>query len=197
MQNYAELLDAVGDWLDRDDLTARVPTFLRLAEARLNRLLEDPDMEVTATAAASGAATALPADFSSMISITTGDGALQAMGAADFAGIDQSITGTPRFYTISDGTISLVPANGSANFVMVYRRKVPALTALASTNWLLDRAPDIYLYAVLTQAEAFLAEDDRIGIWKAALDEALAELRTDGARRKWGAGPIAPRIKRT
>jgi hypothetical protein len=42
---YTELA-AVGDWLDRDDLETRSADFIRLAEVRLNRLLEDPDMEV-------------------------------------------------------------------------------------------------------------------------------------------------------
>lgn len=197
MGTYDALVAAVGDWLDRDDLAARVPTFLRLAEARLNRILEDPDMEVTSTAAATGDSTALPADFGAMVSITTGNGALRPLSPVGFAGFDRSVTGEPRYYSVSNNAISLAPANSGVTFTMVYRRRIPALTAAAPSNWLLVRAPDVYFYAALLQAEAFLAEDDRIPLWKSAFDEALGELWTDGSKRRWGAGPIAPRVRRT
>lgn len=197
LATYSELVSAIGDWLDRDDLAARAPDFIALAEARLNRLLDDPEMELTAIATATGSATALPDDFGSMVSISTGTGTpVAAMGSVEFAGIDHAITGTPRFYCIVDGSISFAPADADAAITLVYRRTLPALTTVNATNWLLTRAPDIYLYAALIQAEAFIAEDDRLALWKGALDEAISELRVDGSRRKWGAGPIAPRIRR-
>ena len=34
---YAELQTAVANWLDRDDLTDRIPEFIALAEAKMNR----------------------------------------------------------------------------------------------------------------------------------------------------------------
>lgn len=189
---YSELVSAIGDWLDRDDLAVRVPDFIRLAEARLNRLLDDPDMEAITTLTGDGAA--LPADFGSMISIGTSDGnPLKAMGNAEYAAILPQ-SGVSRYYTIREGAIYYVP--GSANVTLVYRRSLPGLSATDTTNWLLDRAPDAYLYGSLVQASAFLAEDDRLPLWKGAFDEAIAELRTDGTRRKWGAGPLAPRIRR-
>lgn len=198
LASYSDLVTAVGDWLDRDDLADRAPDFIRLAEARLNRLLEDPDMEVISSSVAAGDATALPADFGSMVSISDGVGRqLKAIGPVEFAGIDRSISGTPIYYTLEDNSISFAPANATAAIRMVYRRTIPALSVSNTTNWLLDRAPDAYLYGSLVQAEAFLAEDDRLGTWKSAFDEAIDELRSDGHRRKWGAGPLAPRIRRT
>lgn len=194
--SYNDLVTAVGDWLDRGDLAARAPTFIQLAEARLNRLLEDPEMDVTTVTNAGGVATALPSDFGSMVSVSTGNGPLLATGPVEFASYDSSISGTPRRYVIVDGAISFAPANSTAQITMVYRRRLPALTLVAPSNWLLALAPDVYLYGALVQASAFLAEDDRLDLWKAAFDEAIAELRADGSRRKWGAGPIAPRINR-
>lgn len=194
---YSDMVTAVGDWLDRGDLAARIPDFLRLTEARLNRLLDDPDMEVSTTIAATGDYTALPADFGEMVSINTGRGPLGAIGPVEFAGYDHTITGYPRVYSIVDQTIAFAPANATASIALVYRRTIPALNLSNPTNWLINRAPDIYLYGALVQASAFLAEDDRVGLWKSAFDEAIQELRIDSQRRKWGAGPIAPRIRRT
>jgi hypothetical protein len=193
LDSYSDLVDAVGDWLDRDDLEARAVDFIRLAEVRLNRILDDPEMEAVVTLTGDGAD--LPADFGSMISIGTADGyPLSPMSNVEYAAILPS-SGVSRYYTIREGKVYYVP--GSANPTLVYRRSIPPLTEADDTNWLLERAPDVYLYGALVQAEAFLAEDDRLPLWKGAFDEAIGELRSDGAKRKWGAGPLAPRIRRT
>ena len=45
ISTYSELQTAVANWLDRDDLTARIPEFIVLAEARYNRELRIRGME--------------------------------------------------------------------------------------------------------------------------------------------------------
>jgi hypothetical protein len=189
---YATLLEDVSDTLDRDDIETRLPRWLKLVEARLNRLLEDPDME--ATASLTGDGDDLPGDFGSMISIGTADGyPLTPMSNVEYAAVLPS-SGTSRYYTIREGKVYYVP--GSANPTLVYRRTIPPLTSTDNTNWLLERAPDLYLYGVLLQAEAWQVNTEAAAGWKAMWDEAIAELRSDGAKRKWGAGPISPRIRR-
>lgn len=195
--NYDDLKSAVVDWLDNPDLEDRVGTFVQLAEARINRILDDPEMEVTVVLTAVSAATALPSDLGEIVSISTGDGPLLATGPVEFAGYDTSISGTPRRYAIVDGAISFWPSDATAQITLVYRRGLSNPEEdVNQTNWLLDRAPDIYLYGALLQASVFLVEDERVEMWKSAFDEAIAELRIDGQRRKWGPGPLAPRINR-
>ncbi|HEX8414015.1 MAG TPA: hypothetical protein VF637_09045 [Sphingomicrobium sp.] len=188
---YADLLADVADTIDRDDLATRLPRWLKLVEARLNRLLEDPDMEVSTTLTGDGAD--LPADFGEMISIGTADGnRLSPVSNVEYSAFRPS-TGTSRLYTIREGKIYYAP--GSANPTLVYRRTLPPLVE-GGTNWLLERAPDVYFYGVLLQANAWSVDTEAAAGWKNLWDEAISELRTDGARRKWGAGPIAPRIRR-
>jgi hypothetical protein len=196
ISSYTDLATAVENLLDRDDLDTHFSTFVQLAEARLNRLLEDPEMDVTSTTVATGPTTSLPSDFGSMVSISTGDGPLIATGPVEFAGYDTTITGYPRRYMVVDGAISFWPGNSSAIITIVYRRRLPALTVAAPSNWLLTLAPDVYLYGVLMQAALWDHDEERADIYKNAMDEAVGELRMDGSRRKWGAGPIAPRIGR-
>ena len=43
---YAQLQTAAASWLDRTDLTATIPEFIELAEARFNRVIRQPDMVV-------------------------------------------------------------------------------------------------------------------------------------------------------
>jgi hypothetical protein len=164
------------------------PDWLTLVEARLNRLLQDPDMEVVTTLTGDGAA--LPADFGEMIAIGTADSnRLTPISNVEYASISP-LSGTSRFYTIREGKVYYAP--GSVNPTLVYRRRIPALTSTNTANWLLDRAPDVYFYGVLLQANAWDVDNEAASGWKALWDEAIDELRTDGARRKWGAGPLAP-----
>jgi hypothetical protein len=43
INNYTELVAAIAEWLARDDLTARIPDFVTLAEAKINRVCFIPD----------------------------------------------------------------------------------------------------------------------------------------------------------
>lgn len=191
---YTDLLTDVSDTLDRTDVSTRLPRWIKLVEARLNRLLSDPDMEVSTTLTGNGAS--LPADYGEMVSIGTADNnRLTAMTNEEYAAILPQ-SGISRYYTIRERKVYYVP--GSANVTMIYRRSIPALNnTTQTTNWLLDRAPDLYFYGVLLQAEAWQVNNDQASGWKGLWDEAIAELRADGQRRKWGAGPIAARIRRT
>ena len=189
---YADLLEDVADTLDRDDVATRLPRWLKLVEARLNRLLQDPEMEASASLVGNGAE--LPADFGEMVSIGTADGnRLTQIGNAEYAAI-RPVSGVSRYYTIVEGKVYYAP--GSANATLVYRRNLPPLTEENDTNWLLERAPDVYFYGVLLQTNAWELDTDAASNWKSLWDEAIAELRSDGARRKWGSGALSPRIRR-
>lgn len=191
--SYADLLVDVSDTLDRDDVESRFPRWVKRVEERLNTLLSDPDMEVSITISASGSS--LPADFGEIVSIGTADGnPLTRMGDQEHAALRPQ-SGTPRFYVIQEGKIYFFP--GSAVAFIVYRRSVPPLTAANDSNWLLERASRLYFYGILLEANAWDANTEVAVLWKEMWDEAIGEMIKDGVRRKWGAGPISPRIRRS
>lgn len=47
ISTYTELVTAIGNWLERDDLTDRIPEFIRLTEARMQRVLRDYSTRVS------------------------------------------------------------------------------------------------------------------------------------------------------
>lgn len=195
---YPELVIELEAYLNRADFTPRIPTFIALTEARLNRLLDDPEMEVRTTATGTGQYTTLPADFKRMIGVSTGNYfELQQVSASEITSYDQTITGQPRKYALVDGAITFAPINAAAPITMLYVRRIPALTAASPTNWLLTLAPDLYLYGALMQASIYGWDDDRAPGFKALFDEAVAELKSDGDNRRWGSAPIRPRLGRT
>jgi hypothetical protein len=194
--NRADLASAVTAWLKGNaTLTTRIPDFIRLTEARLNRLLRDPDQIATASLnLASGSAT-LPTDFGELVQLGDYGYRLRQVSASEF-GTYQPLAGNPRVYAINAGSMRVLPATGSATTPISYYRAITPLANDGDSNWLLARAPDVYLYGALLQAEFFGWTDERLPMIKAAWDEAISELRADGTSRRWGVG-LAPKLGRT
>ena len=61
--NYSELKSEIGDWLNRSDLDAVIPTFISLAEVGLERVLRVRQMLDRANATIDTQYSALPSTF--------------------------------------------------------------------------------------------------------------------------------------
>jgi hypothetical protein len=198
LDDYAGLKGEIADYLNRGTtLDAKIPTFIRLTESRLNKVLDDPEMEVTATAIVTGQYLGLPDDFGELKSIGVGGYRLRGATVADFSGFS-NVAGLPRTYGIYDGQLAFAPVPSTGeNVTLVYTRRIPGLSDTTTTNWLLEQAPEAYLYGSLLQAEAYLWNDERLPTWREFYSDAVATLQADGAKRKHGAAPLAPRLGRT
>lgn len=194
---YAELLTELDAWLNRSDLTARIPTFIRLFESRANRLLRVPEMR-TQTSYATVADTpelALPSDFLSAIDLYLDDDpdvVLAAMSPAVLRNTyPQATTGQPIAYAVVGSQMMLGPSpDGEYTILLDYYQRIPALSEDNTTNWLLDIYPDLYLWGSLCMAEAFLRDDDRLSVWKSAWDEATAEANRQGNLQRTPSSPL-------
>lgn len=198
LTNYNDLVTSVGSWLDRSDLTSLIPDFIKLFEARLNRELRHPRMETTVTTTATSGTVTLPSDFRQMRSIHvdgTQDYPLEYMAPAQLRETyGASTSGTTVAYTVEGTNILLGPEPASGTVIrMVYYAGIPALTSTNTTNWLMTNHPDIYLYGTLAAANAYLRDDPRLALWKAALDEAMLSLEDAGIHMKIGATPLTMR----
>ena len=63
------------------------------------------------------------------------------------------------------------------------------------TNWLLQTAPDAYLYGTLMEAAPYLHDDDRIQVWASGVQAAIADLNALSTEASYNAGPISWRRK--
>lgn len=197
---YSELVDEIGAFLDRDDLTARIPTFIRLFEARMNRVLSDPDMTVTSTTSTSAGQEgyALPSDFLTMRAVhlnTDPKVVLESMTPAVLRSCyADSSTGKPQAYALIGENLVLGPApDGVYALALVYQASVSGLSSANTTNWLLANHPDAYLYGALCMAQAFLQDDPRLAVWKDAWDQAVVEIREFSRRKMSPASPLQMR----
>jgi hypothetical protein len=192
---YTTLQAAVASWLARSDLTSQIPDFIMLAEAKLNRTLRTRQMEQRSTATATEYM-ALPTLFLEMrnIKITgTPVYTLEQRAPFEMDALDNGSTGQPSRYAIIANQIRLSPAPDTTYTLEIdYWESIPPL-ASNSTNWLLDAAPDIYLYGSLLEAAAFMLDDPRIPLWQAAYTQVIGQLQSADRRARWSGSPLAVR----
>ena len=184
ISNYSELTTAVANWLDRDDLTDRVPEFIALAEARFNRVLRIRAMENKQTASTIGGQRnyALPANYIQMRNFQINTDPITTLSYVTPGIYDRlwggSQGGVPKFYTIITNEIQLGPIPSSVmTLEMLFYKKFDAITSSSPTNWVITNAPDVYLYGALLEAEPFIMNDARVGLWSQGFEKAIADIQ--------------------
>lgn len=208
ISNYGDLQSAAIEYLARDQdtvLIARIPSFIQMFEAKMNRGLFVRQMETRATAVTDNTVDepefiALPTDFQSMrrmrISSVTGKPLVTFFSTIqmdEFRASRSDMSGLPRYFSIFGNEIELGPTPDAAYTIeMIYRSNIPAL-ASNSTNWLLTLAPDVYLYGTLLETAPYIKEDARIQTWGLGLQTALDDLNKLGNASTFNAGPLQVR----
>jgi len=170
LTNYSELQSDIADWINRSDLSSKIPTFIALAEAQINRDVRHWRMETRSSGQQSAADEymQLPADWVETIRLHVTDSGTSTVNLisrdamADKRQGNNDSSGTVVSYTHADGQIQLYPTpSAETNLELLYYAKVPALSDSNTTNWLLTEAPDIYLYGSLLPSAPYLEEDER------------------------------------
>lgn len=201
---YSDLQTAVGDWLARSDLTARIPDFIMLAEAKFNRVLKCFQMEARVTTTvnlqtAEPEFITLPTDFQRMrslrISSVTGKPRLQYLTDQqmdDYRTSIADLTGQPAFFTVFGTELELAPTPDQYyTLEMIYRQDIPALSVSNTSNWLLASAPDAYLYGALLEAAPYLKDAEHVGAWVQAFSAVIDQLNDQSQSAQFSAGPLA------
>lgn len=202
ISSYSDLKSAVAGWLARGDLTARIPDFIQLAEAKFNRVLFVPQMEQRSTTSVDTASDSpefisLPVDFQTMRRVrlngVSGKPRLDFLSPSqidDYRSGRDDVSGQPQYFSIVGADMELAPTpNENYTLEMLYRKNIPALSDSNTTNWLLAMAPDAYLYASLLEATPYMVEDERIPVWSGAAGAVIDQINDLGERRVYDAGP--------
>tara|TARA_R110001606_G_scaffold113297_1_gene240393 strand:- start:548 stop:1195 length:648 start_codon:yes stop_codon:yes gene_type:complete len=190
---YTELKDAVADWLDRSDLTSRIPDFIALAEARINRELRIRPMEVRSVAYTSSGQKYfnLPGGYLQMRNIQLNTNPTTPLEYITPEMLDRlygsNTTGKPRAYTLIGDEIQLSPIPDAAYEIeMAFYENITSLgdgtSGTVTYNWLTQNAPDILLYGSLMEAEPFIKNDERIPVWLNGYSNAIDKLQKADAR---------------
>lgn len=186
--DYNSLQSEIATFLQRGDLTARIPTLIQLFEARLNRVTRDlmQDLKVSDTLLSGTSQIALPASFYEILNISANiDGVPEPVEKAQAEFFDETyvLNTYPSHYNIVNGVI---------NFDCVADKDYPINVrylkgwSLASTltNTLLTQNPDLYLYGSLAIAELYIKNDPRVSLWKQLASEAIVEINQQSSRNR-------------
>lgn len=185
---YAELQTAIANWLDDSGLTARIPEFIAIAEADINRRVRIQEMQKRATASTGTADRFLvcPAGFAQMVSLRLNSTNLHGIQYVTNNQIDdfyKSTAGKPDYYTVWGDELEFNRVCDSDYTIeMKYFKKVTALSDGNTTNDILTYHPDIYLYGSLMAAAPYLTEDARLATWGRLLEKAIDDANTYAKR---------------
>jgi hypothetical protein len=198
--NYSTLQAAIADYLNRADLTSQIQNFIQFAEADLNTRLRCREQIVRAEATSSAEFVQLPADWLEAINlhIVGGQQPLRyiTLDEADIVNKEQIYTG-PHFYSLMNGAIEIVPEPADdIDIEMIYYAKIPALSDQNTTNWLLTKAPDVYLYGALTHAAPFLMDDQRIPVFAQIYLTRTQALIDESQKSLHSGSPLIARTRR-
>ena len=209
LDTYANLLITIADWLNKTSLTAQIPDFVTLAEARLRRELKDW-LRTTLLATNVTADYQLPATVQDVVGVSYNDGAAGAhnfpvdlISRTDYQTWMERDAGanTPAGQLaypdldVSTGITTLrfwPPATVTgpiANLKISVAGYLPALSNSNPTNALLRDAPDLYLFGALAESAPYLQHDERLAVWEARLSAGVRALRVSTERRLYGGVP--------
>lgn len=149
--DYLDLRTAVIEVIGNADITDVFPRLVKMAEKDFERRLRCREMITDTTLTVSSGTASLPADFLEVIDLSTS------------AGVEQVQVSRQAYEKLSDkrGFFTVDSANvlaSDAEYDFRYYTKLDTLTASNTTsNWLLAKYPELYLYAVAEKAAKHLA----------------------------------------
>lgn len=189
LDTYSNLKAEIATWLDRDDLTSSIDTFIDLCEAKLGREVRVRAMLKRATATMSTATKymALPSGYKAMKILrllTDPPTVLQQCNETELTARLLSETGKPLYFAIHEEIEFNRTPDDEYSVEMIYYCGLDALTDSNTSNWILTNAPDLYLYGSLIAAEPFLDNDERIATWKTFYEEGVRSLNLEDMRSR-------------
>jgi hypothetical protein len=197
---YSELKTAIADFLNRDDLTSSIPTFISLAEAQLRRDIRHYEMEASTALSVSSQYTDRPADWLETIRLYISGSKrsldlLSIQGMADKRQGSEDATGIPRYYAHIDGSFEVFPTpDGTYSVELMYFKKIPALSDSNTSNWLLQNYPDVYLYGALIHSSPYLQEDARVGVWAQLYSAAALKVNQESDKAKYSGSGLTMKV---
>ena len=197
LDTYTNLKTAIAAWLNRSDLTTPIVDFITLCEARLKReedVYEGRYLDLTV----SSARTALPTGFKEPTDLShvggTYYGPLEVVNTDRIHALRDGSTGPPTHAAFQeDGQYLLVSPEPDTTYVLKlsYKHGIDVLGSSQATNWVLTNHPDLYLFGSLVESAPYLKDDGRVPLWESKFTAALAKLRIQKDRARFGGKLVA------
>ena len=206
LDNYVDLQTAIGNWLNRSDLSAQIPDFITIAETQLRRRLKMalrdgvmlPRAMVFNNASFSIPANSeyvnLPSDFLGLLSFTIDapypnnpsnipQVQLDYIDPGNLAYLKQkrgqtASPATPGVFSIIGSQFQFLPIPDVTYTGNLYYWQDfgNLVNAGGGVNWVLTNHPDAYLYGALAASAPYLRDDGRTEVWGTMFLQAIDDL---------------------
>jgi hypothetical protein len=197
LDTYSGLKTTIADYLNRDDLTSIIPSFITLAEAKFNRKLRVRQMVKRATATIDTQYFAFPSDFLQAKELQLNTSPITYLqyvtqNQGDYGSEYVFLSaGKPAYYTIIGSQIEVIPTPDTGyTGELTYYGKITALSDSNTSNWLLAYAPDLYLYGALLEATPYLKDDERLSVWSTLYTNSIGDIEVADQRASVASTPI-------
>jgi hypothetical protein len=197
LDTFAGLKTTIADYLNRDDLTSIIPSFISIAEAKFNRKLRTRQMIKRANAQIETAFFAYPSDWLQAKEFQLNTNPIVRLGFVTEAQGDElkggrfTAAGQPLYYTITGSQLEFIPSPDTTySAELTYYAKIPALSDSNTSNWLLAYAPDLYLYGALMEASPYLKDDERLATWGQLYANSLGDIEVADQRASVSSTPL-------
>lgn len=197
LTTYTGLLAAIPTFAMRTgdvEFTASAATFVLGCEQMLNYGTESllplrvSDMEASEDLTSTDGEADLPDDYLEWRGVTVGTLPYEVLDLGTPSDNQRrygsASSGTSALFQVVGTTLKTFPPS-SGDVTLSYYAKIPALSTNRSTNWLLRKAPMVYLYGSLMHSAPFMQDDDRIAMWGKLYGEFLGGLINSDKRARF------------
>jgi hypothetical protein len=173
--NHGQLVQAIIDWsMHRTDLASFAPDCITLAEGYLNyggdwdkgdKPLRCREMETIAILSPTDGVYTLPSDYLQFKRISDTPAHRRSLSYIEPVMVDvlypTRAGGQAEHFNILGNNLYTYPIS-TQDLELVYYARIPQLTALEPENWLLTKAPSVYLSGSLMYAADMIKEDQDV-----------------------------------
>jgi hypothetical protein len=201
MNTYDSLKTVIADTLNRTDLDSAIPAFIALCETQTERQLRVRQMMASTTISVDQEFVPLPADFLETRSIVLNTSPVRLLNFRTIDSMAQykanfPAPSRPSEFTVIGSNFQFLPMPDTTyNATLTYYQSIPRLSATMQTNWLLAKAPDIYLYGALINSAPYLKEDARIQTWATYYQGAVDALSVEDDRAQTAASGLKAKAR--
>lgn len=198
LSTYADLQSAVSNWLKRADLVNYTADLIMLGETWIYRHARTRAMESSLSVVIASGVAALPSDFIALknLRISGSPTTPLAIRPAEWIYDQYPMRGSggiPQFVGVEGSSLIFGPSPDSGYTIIgTYYANLGAVSS--SAHALFTANPDLYLFAALAEAEAFVKNDQRVVMWAARRDQALMDANKVAQESRYTGSALSVRV---
>jgi hypothetical protein len=191
LTTYAGLKDALQSFSHRNDVASRLDDFIDMAESEMNRWVRIRDMETRVTATTSGRYLALPASFLEMrrVKLISGAQYFDMLYATPEGMHISQDSGIPGVYTITSQLEFDREPDSAYTVEFQYYAAPTALSSTNTTNSILTRFPNIYLFGSLWGLYMWSLQEDKSDYYYQKLISEIKSANRQDSKGRHGPAP--------